>query len=128
MVLGCALFHDIVKPLQYDEVCVISSIERTLKASKGIESVISTPFDDLPTVKKVLSRVQHDGDEQKYQGVVLTKFEQGVFLQLHNDEIVEKVLTCLKKKSESSALQFTLSHSGSSCHSGVRKTGECWPC
>ena len=67
MVLGCALFHDILKPaaiickiLQYDEICVVSAIESTLKTSKVIESLRSTPFDDLPTVKKVLGQVQHD--------------------------------------------------------------------
>lgn len=69
MVLGCALFHDILKPaaimcktLQYDEICVVSAIESTLKTSKAIESLKSTPFDDLPTVRKVLGRVQHDGE------------------------------------------------------------------
>ena len=119
MVLGCALFHDILKPaavmcktLQYDEICVVSAIESTLKTSKAIERLRSTPFDDLPTVKKVLGRVQHDEGENTYQSVVLTKFEQGVtFLRSHKNEFVDKVLTCLKERvkvQHSSLLSHTL--------------------
>ena len=85
MVLGCALFHDILKPaaimcktLQYDEICVVGAIESTLKTSKAIESLRSTPFNDLPTVKRVLGRLQHDQGENTYQGVVLTRFEESV--------------------------------------------------
>ena len=118
MVLGCALFHDILKPaailcktLQYDKICVVSAIESTLKTSKAIDSLKSTPFDDLPTVRKVLGRVQHDG-EHTYQGTVLTKFEQGMtFLRSHKNEFVEKVLTCLKERvkvQHSSLLSHTL--------------------
>ena len=51
MILGCALFHDILKPaavmcktLQYDEICVVSAIESTLKTSKAIESLRCNPF------------------------------------------------------------------------------------
>ena len=118
MVLGCVFFHDILKPaalmcksLKYDEVCVVSAIESTLKASKVIESLRCTPFDELPTVKKVLGRVQHEGGERKYQGVMLTKFEEGVsFLRSHKNDIVEKVTTCLKQR-------VKVQHSGLLSHS-----------
>jgi hypothetical protein len=52
MLLGCALFHDLLKPaailrkvLQNDEVCVLSAIEAVLKTSKNLETVqISRSF------------------------------------------------------------------------------------
>ena len=61
MILGCALFHDTLKPaavmcktLQYDEICVVSAIESILKASKAIESLKGISFEESPTVKNVL--------------------------------------------------------------------------
>ena len=63
-----------------------------------IESLRSIPFDDLSTVKKVLGRVKHDKGGNTYQGVLLTRFEQGVtFFRSHKNEVVEKVLTCLEE-------------------------------
>ena len=54
-------FHDLLKPsailckvLQEDDVCAIEAI---LKTSKAIEKLVSTSFDDLPTVKMVNSRM-----------------------------------------------------------------------
>ena len=74
--------HDILKPpailcrtLQYDEICVVSAIESTLKSARQSESLKSTSFEDLATVRKVPSPVQHNG-ENACQGVTLTNFEQ----------------------------------------------------
>ena len=90
MVLGCAFFHDILKPaalmcksLQYDEVCVESAIESTLKASKVIESLRCTPFDELPTVKKVLGRVQHEGGEKSIKVLCSQSLRKGYFFLGH---------------------------------------------
>lgn len=67
MILGYAYFHDLLKPasilcksLQADEICVVSAIEGILKTAKNFEEVKSTSFENLPTVKVVLSRIQHE--------------------------------------------------------------------
>lgn len=59
MVLGCALFHDILKPAaimckasQYDDICVVSAIESTLKTSKAMESLIAHPLMTFQLSKK----------------------------------------------------------------------------
>ena len=75
MLLGCALFHYLLKPaailckvLQQDDVCVVEAIEAILKTSKAIEKLASTSFDNLPTVKVVSSRIVHNADcSQPYQ-------------------------------------------------------------
>ena len=61
ILLGCAYFHDLLKPasilckvLQEDEVCIVSAIEAILKTAKNLEKVKSTPVEDLTTVKVVL--------------------------------------------------------------------------
>ena len=109
MVLGSALFYDILNPagalckaLQQDEICVVGAIECMLKTSKAMESLLSTPFDDLPTVKKVLGQLRLDEGEHTYQGVTLTKFEQGVrFLWANKNKLVDKVVACLKDRVKS---------------------------
>ena len=67
MLLGCAYFHDLLKPasilckeLQADEVCIVTAIEAILKTSKSMEKVKATPFENLTTVKVVLSRIKHE--------------------------------------------------------------------
>lgn len=51
MQLGCALFHDLLKPsailckiLQDEEICVVSAIEAVLKTNKVIDKFNSTAF------------------------------------------------------------------------------------
>lgn len=56
--------------LQDDEVCVISAIEAVLKTSNNIQTVVDTAFEDLPMVKKVLSRIQTDDANKTYQRAV----------------------------------------------------------
>ena len=106
MILGCALFYDLLKPaatlcriLQYDEVCVVDAIEAILKTNKSIEKLKTTTFEELPTVKKVLSRVQHTRDETTYQGAKLVKYEEGVsYLKSRKNALIESVLACLKDR------------------------------
>ena len=78
MLLGCALFHDLLKPaailckvLQNDEVCVLSAIEAVLKTSKNLETVTNT---ELPTVQRVLARVNNADTTYEYQGTTLAKY------------------------------------------------------
>lgn len=95
MILGCAMFHDLLKPsaifckvLQDDEICAVDTIEAVLKTSKAIEKLKTTDFNELPTVKKVLSRIQHADDGTMYQGAQLVKFEEGIaYLKSHKNDL-----------------------------------------
>ena len=52
----------------------MGAIEAILKTSRAIERLTATSFDDLPTVKKVSSRIEHsEGGSTTYQGAELTK-------------------------------------------------------
>lgn len=109
IVFGCALFYDILKPaatlckaLQDDEICIVTAIEGVLKTNKAIEHLKSITFEDLPTVKKVLDRIQQSKEETTYQGATLTCYKEGVsFLKSHKNEYVERVVTCLKERVKS---------------------------
>ena len=69
VLIGCSFFHDILKPcailskvLQDDDLCITEAIEALLKTTKNIENLKAINFDDLPTVKKVTSRIQDSDD------------------------------------------------------------------
>lgn len=107
MLFGCTLFHDLLKPaaihckvLQDDEVCIVGAIEAILKTSRAIEKLTATSFDDLPTVKKVSSRIEHsESGSTTYQGAELTKHEEGVaYLKSHKDQYMASILACLKDR------------------------------
>ena len=106
MVIGCALFHDILKPaailckvLQDDEVCLVGAIEALLKTCKAIEKIKTSTFEDLPTVKKIIARVQNTGDEVTYQGAALSKYTESVaYLKSHKNGYVDSVVSCLKDR------------------------------
>ena len=57
--------------LQVEEICVVSAIEAVLKTNKAIDKFNATAFDDLPTVKRVISRPQHTDGVASYQGARL---------------------------------------------------------
>eukprot|EP00731_Ephydatia_muelleri_P014028 Em0007g1338a len=62
--------------LQEDELCVVSAVEAILKA---IENIRTAAFEDLPTVKRVLARVDIDENgTHNYQGVGIVKYDQAV--------------------------------------------------
>ena len=108
MLLACALLADLLKPvaivskcLQCTEVNVVGAIEGILKAKKSIENLKATSFDDLPSVKKVMSRIQHSANEltteTSYQGTKITHHEASVaYLRKHKNEFMEPVQGCLK--------------------------------
>ena len=109
MLLACVLFADLLKSvaivskcLQYTEVNVVGAIEGILKTKKSIENLKATPFDDLPSVKKVMSRIQHSTastTETTYQGAKITHYETSVvYLREHKNEFMETVLDCLKNR------------------------------
>ena len=104
--MGCALFHDLLKPagilckvLQDEEICVVSAIEAVLKTNKAIDKFNPTAFDDLPTVKKVIARIQYMDGVASYQGAELADHETGVaYLKSHKDQYTEKLVSCLKDR------------------------------
>ena len=82
ILLGSALFHDLLRPcsilckvLQEEEICVVRAIEAVMKTKKSLEKIKTTPFEDLPSVKKALGRIKHEEDGSvTYQGVELTYY------------------------------------------------------
>ena len=73
------MVHDLLKPaailcktLQNGGVSVIDAIETLLKTSKAIKTL---SFKELPTVKRVLSRIKDDNiDAITYQSVQLVRW------------------------------------------------------
>jgi len=72
------MVHDMLKPaaiickaLQHDDVLVIDAIEALLKAKKSIEKLKSVSFNELYTVKKVVSEVKQEDAAITYQSVRL---------------------------------------------------------
>lgn len=85
VLIGCSFFHDLLKPyailskvLQDDELCITEAIEAILKTNRNTENLKATNFDDLPTVKKVTSRIQDTDDGATYQGVQITRYKEAV--------------------------------------------------
>ena len=80
--------------------CVVSAMEAIGKASKLMEKVKASTFEDLPSVKKVLSRItQSDNGTDIYQGIELTKYKEGLtLLQTHYQEYTELVLQCVSDR------------------------------
>ena len=69
MMLGCAHFHNVLKPmsvlckaLQSDEICVVRALEAILKTTRAIERVKEAHFQDLPSIRKVTLRIRQEGE------------------------------------------------------------------
>ena len=106
ILLGCAYFHDLLKPpsllckaLQANEVCVVTAIEAILKTAKNLEKVKATPFEELTTVKKVLCSITHEGSSSLYQGADLNKFAEAItFLKANHHRFSDLVQDCLREQ------------------------------
>ena len=106
VLFGCALFHDMLKPygvlcqrLQSDELCVVRAIDSVMKAKTTIDKLKTKPFNELPSVAKVLDRVKNEEDGHFYQGIQLKDYNSGlVFLQSHCSEWVVALEECLRKR------------------------------
>ena len=65
ILLGCALFHDLLKPYSIlckvlqDEICGVRAIEAVMKTKKTLKTL---PFEELPNVKKVLRKIKPEED------------------------------------------------------------------
>ena len=106
LLLGCALFHDVLKPcaivckvLQEEEVFVVRAIESLLKTKKNLDNLKTTSFDNLPTVKKVLNRIKRNDGLVTYQEAEVRNYEGACsFLRSHQAEYMEAVQTCLRDR------------------------------
>ena len=63
------------KVLQKDDLCVLSAVETILKIKTKIENIKTTPFDDLPSVKLLCSRVNVDSSGTSYQGTDISNYD-----------------------------------------------------
>lgn len=79
ILLGCGLMHDLFetcaklcKALQKEEVCIISDMKALLDTAKSVKAYQSMDFDNLPTVKRILSRMKVNAHEFTYQGAVVS--------------------------------------------------------
>ena len=106
IILACAFFHDVLKPcatlslaLQAEHVNVIDAIEAVLRTKKSMEQLKSTIFSELPTVKKVMSRVHKSGNNITYQETELVRYDEAVtYLTLSKDNVIEGIMACLKDR------------------------------
>ena len=127
MLLGCAYFHDLLKSpsvlckeLQADEVCIVTAIEALLKTVKSMEKVRATSFENLATVKVVLTRIKHENNACTYQGADLKEFDEAVtFLK-----ITLVILSLFRPALEIAWLHRRLICSTSLDHSGHARVGK----
>jgi len=105
--LGCAFFIDLLRPasilckvLQDSEICVYQSVESVMKTKKALDKLKTTPFKELPTVKKVLSRGTEGTDGSfTYQGVTVKRYDSGLtYLNNNYTSIVEAMESCLRRR------------------------------
>ena len=114
--LGSALFHDLLKPsatmckvLQEDELCVVRAIESVLRTKRSMDKVRETPFEELPTVKKVLERIQQEDGTVSYQTAELKLYEAGLeYIKSHHVEWVEAIKACLLQRLKSQSPELEL--------------------
>ena len=114
ILLGCALFCDILKPpsilckaLQEDEICVVRAVESILKTKNSLDKLKTIPFEELPTVKLVMGRIKHEDGAISYQGIDLKKHDQSItYLKMHMQEWIENLDTCLKKRIKSNEVDL----------------------
>ena len=88
LLLGCALFNDLLRPLailckvlQEDELCVVRAIESVFKVKQSMDKLKTTSFEELPTVKKVMERIQRDESDSTsvtYQSAELKRYEPAI--------------------------------------------------
>ena len=106
VILCCAFFCDLLQPsailckvLQEDQVCcVVRAIESVRKTKKSLDKLKSTAVEELPNVKRVLTRITRvDDGSMAYQGVELKAYERGLtYLKSHYIQWIDAVETCLR--------------------------------
>lgn len=106
VIVGCGFFHDILQPvanlskvLQQDQLCVVRAIDVLMKTRKNLDKLKATPFEQLPTVQKVLSRLAENAGSVTYQGQDLTRHKEGItYLKSHQAEYFEAINACIENR------------------------------
>ena len=81
--------------------CVVAAVEAILKTGKSVDKLNATSFEEVPTVKKALSRIAHNGSSSTYQGADLTKFSEAVsLLKANHQHSADLVQGCLRDRWE----------------------------
>ena len=106
VILGCAIFHDLLQPvahlskvLQQDQLCVVQAIEVPMKTKKNLDKLKSTPFEELPSVKRFFHVLRRTPGLLLTRGKYLTRHEEGTtFLKTHQIEYFEAVDACIQNR------------------------------
>ena len=117
---GCAVFHDILKPvailcksLQSDELCTVNIIEAILRTTSSLTKLKTSEVESLPSVKKILLRLTDDSNSamsKTYQGTELVQYNQGLaFMKSKYSMYIDSVLACLHDRLKDSSTD-TLTH------------------
>ena len=56
---------------QKAEIDIVSTISHIEKSKRQLERILKKPFEELPTVKRLLSKIDMVGGDYRYQNVVL---------------------------------------------------------
>ena len=117
--LGCAFFHDLLKPvailckvLQDDELCIVQAIESVLKVKRSMDKTKAASFEELPTVKKVQERIQQDdldSSSAMYQSGELKRYDQALeYMKFNYVQWVEAVEGCILQPLKAQAPELEL--------------------
>ena len=109
IILGCAMYIDILKPpsllslsLQGCELDTVLGINNILKSTAALKSLARLDPLEWPTVKLLLGRIKDEGSEKVYQGAPLRNFTTATQEKSKQDTLCdltsldEKMRECLK--------------------------------
>ena len=78
--------------LQDGELCVVAAIESIWKTQQHMDQLEQTSTLDLPSVRHILSTMQHSAGESAYQGADITRLEEAKqYVVAHKDDFVRKI-------------------------------------
>ena len=118
VLIGCAFFYDLLKApanlckvLQEDGLSVIRVMEAVMKTVKSLDQIKSTCFEELPTVKLVLARLQEAEGSIIYQGQEFKRYKQeGLeYVKANFTLWVDAVQSCIQKRIKTGETEL-LSH------------------
>ena len=93
------------KVLQEDELCVVQAIECVFKVKRSMDKIKAASFEELPTVKKVLERIQHGDLDITYQSAEINRYELAIDNRI---QWVEAIEACLLQRLKSQASELEL--------------------
>ena len=85
------------KVLQEDELCVVQAIECVFKVKRSMDKIKAASFEELPTVKKALERIQHGESnlDITYQSAEINRYELAIdYIKSNRVQWVEAIEAC----------------------------------